>query len=135
LATNLTALLHFASRIARNGFRAGFRGAAFDGFARHGVALNALRLKHVSQAVEQITHRGNPALFASATIGLSAGSGLCTGSYLGAGITGGDLGASVALAAATAVQPEHAIQEFKTEPLAAHGHAHQERSKNRFASH
>ena len=45
----------------------------------------------------------------------------------------GDLGASIALAAATAVQPKHAIQKFKTEPLAAQGYAHQERSKNRLA--
>ena len=48
---------------------------------------------------------------------------------------GGDLGASVALAAATAVQPKHAIQEFEAEPLAAQSYAHKERSKNHLASH
>jgi hypothetical protein len=47
----------------------------------------------------------------------------------------GDLGARVALAAATAVQPKHAIQEFKAEPLAAQSYAHKERSKNHLASH
>jgi hypothetical protein len=54
---------------------------------------------------------------------------------LGARLAAGNFGASIALAAATAVQPEHAIQEFETEPLAAQGDAHQERSKNRLASH
>jgi len=127
------ALLHFA-RFAAGGFRTGFRAAALGGFARHGLALNAFRLKHVLQSVEQITHRGNPALFAMATSGLFAAGGF-RASNLGTWLTGSDLGASFALAAATAVQPEHAIQEFKTEPLAAHGHAHQERPKNRFASH
>jgi len=38
--------------------------------------------------------------------------------YLGAGITCGNLGASFVVAAAT-VQPEHAVEEFEAEPLAA----------------
>jgi hypothetical protein len=96
--------------------------------------LNALRLEHVLQPVKQVSHRGNPALLAMATSGLFAAGGFRAGN-LGTWLTSSDLGARFALAAATAVQPEHAIQEFKTEPLAAHGHAHQERSKNRFASH
>jgi hypothetical protein len=50
-------------------------------------------------------------------------------------LAAGNFGARIALAAATAVEPKHAIQEFKTEPLAAQGDAHQERSKNRLASH
>jgi hypothetical protein len=50
-------------------------------------------------------------------------------------LTAGDIGASFALAAATAIEPKHAIQKFEAEPLAAQGHAHQERSKNRLASH
>jgi hypothetical protein len=47
----------------------------------------------------------------------------------------GDLGASFAIAAVTAVQPKDAIEKFKAEPLIAQDYAHQERSKNHLAFH
>jgi hypothetical protein len=73
-------------------------------------------------------------------MGLLTARRLCTAGGLGTAalaslFAAGDLGASFALAAATAVEPQHAIQEFKAEPLAAQGYAHQERSKNRLAFH
>jgi hypothetical protein len=50
-------------------------------------------------------------------------------------LTRGDLGARFALAAATVVQSEQAIQKFEAEPLAAQNDAHEERTENCFAVH
>jgi len=129
-ATNLTALRRF---LAASGFRAASR----RGRARHGLALDALGREHVRDVREQVAHRGRPALLAArAAVGLGTGfwAGLRTG-FRATGLGAGIAASNFALAAATAVQPKHAIQEFEAEPLAAQSDAHQERSKNRLASH
>jgi hypothetical protein len=116
----------------------GFRAAALRFAACHWLNLAALGLEHVLDVREQVAYRRRPAYFA--VLGLAATSGFAASlgtrsTSLRTRLTGGDLGASIALAAATAVQPEHAIQEFKAEPLAAQSYAHKERSKNHLASH
>jgi hypothetical protein len=137
LATNLAALHWFAG---------GFGAAALVGFAASDRVTNRpLGLEHVPDVVEQIADRGSVAALDLATaIVTTSRASRVTGLDLDTRITGldgtdlltgGDLGARIALAAATAVQPKHAIQKFKTEPLAAQSYAHKERSKNRLASH
>jgi hypothetical protein len=161
-AATLVQLLHpTTSRLAGNlltSLRAdlatadGLGAAALGCLAALRLTSVTLSLEQVLDVVEQVANRGRPALAAFlATASLFAASRLRTASRLHAAclfttsgfgaaalasfFAAGDLGASFALAAATAVQPEHAIQEFKAEPLAAQGYAHQERSKNRLAFH
>lgn len=147
---DFAALLHFAgllaSRFASNNLLAsldraasGLGAAAFGRATSATLTNRALALEQVFQTCEQVAYRGSAALLALATIG-GTGWFACLRASCFTGLrasffTTGDLGASFALAAATAVQPEHAIQEFKAEPLAAQGYAHQERSKNRLGSH
>ena len=144
LAARLTALLRlagllaslFASRFASGDLLAGWlRGAALGSFASLRLAIGALGLAQILQAREQVADWSGAALlaFAAGTLATSlVASGIASGGLWASldGFTGGDLGAS---AAATAILSPQV--EFETEPLAAQGDAHKERSKNGFAFH
>jgi hypothetical protein len=128
-------------------FAAGFR-SALASFAS--VNRYSLGFEQVRNVIEQVANRRRVALFLErlfanvreadllagrrTRLGTSRRTRLSTSrrTFCTWGTRGGL--ASIALAAVT-VTPKNAFQKFKTEPLAAQGHAHQERSKNHFASH
>jgi len=150
-ASYLLASLNFASRFAASGFwAASLRGRTSAASLRL-VANASLRFKQLRNVIEQITNRSAMVLvalfattarfFAASRLCFFAASGLrfftnggCR-TALGWLFATGDLGASFAIAAVTAVQPKDAIEKFKAEPLIAQDYAHQERSKNHLAFH